>query len=108
MAPKIKPKTALTQKRLEEKIDKLILSAKLNERNADEDILMQSFHHRLGVNIEYAYDVNEKEIDKIVRALDRTFGMFEADDDKINYVKVDKTTSNGEQLKWNWRKACYS
>ena len=86
MAPKIKLKTSLTQKRLEEKIDKLILGAKLNERNPDDDILMQSFHHRLGVNIEYAYDVNEKEIDKIVRALDRTFGIFEADDDKRNYV----------------------
>ena len=86
MAPKIKPKTALTQKRLEEKIDKLILSAKLNERNADDDILMQSFHNMRGVNIEYAYDVNEKEIDKIVRSLDRTFGLFEADDVKRNYV----------------------
>ena len=86
MASKIKPKTSLTQKRLEEKIDKLILSAKLNERNADDDILMQSFHNMRGVNIEYAYDVNEKEIDKIVRSLDRTFGLFEADDVKRNYV----------------------
>ena len=86
MASKIKAKTSLTQKRLEEKIDKLILSAKLNERNADDDILMQSFHNMRGVNIEYAYDVNEKEIDKIVRSLDRTFGLFEADDVKRNYV----------------------
>jgi hypothetical protein len=85
-------KTALTQKRLEEKIDKLILGAKLNERNADDDILMQSFHHRLGVNIEYAYNVNEKEIDKIVRALDRTFGILEADDNKRNYV-IGKSTN---------------
>jgi len=85
-------KTALTQKRLEEKIDKLILGAKLNERNADDDILMQSFHHRLGVNIEYAYNVNEKEIDKIVRALDRTFGILEANDIKRNYV-IGKSTN---------------
>ena len=85
-------KTALTQKRLEEKIDKLILGAKLNERNANDDILMQSFYHRLGVNIEYAYDVNEKEIDKIVRALDRTFGILEADDNKRNYV-IGKSTN---------------
>ena len=85
-------KTALTQKRLEEKIDKLILGAKLNERNADDDILMQSFHHRLGVNIEYAYNVNEKEIDKIVRALDRTFGILDADDNKRNYV-IGKSTN---------------
>jgi len=86
MASKIKPKTSLTQKRLEEKIDKLILSAKLNDQNPDGDILMQSFHNMRGVNIEYAYDVNEKEIDKIVRSLDRTFGLFEADDVKRNYV----------------------
>ena len=79
-------KQSLTQKRLEEKIDKLILSAKLNDQNPDGDILMQSFHNMRGVNIEYAYDVNEKEIDKIVRSLDRTFGLFEADDVKRNYV----------------------
>ena len=52
MASKIKPKTSLTQKRLEEKIDKLILSAKLNDQNPDGDILMQSFHNMRGVNIE--------------------------------------------------------
>ena len=86
MAPKIKPKTALTQKRLEEKIDKLILGAKLDGQNSNGDILMQYFGNMRGVNIDYAYDVNEKEIDKIVRALDRTFGIFEADDDKRNYV----------------------
>ena len=43
MAPKIKPKTALTQKRLEEKIDKLILGAKLDGQNSNGDILMQYY-----------------------------------------------------------------
>ena len=47
---------------------------------------------RLGVNIEYAYNVNEKEIDKIVRALDRTFGILDADDNKRNYV-IGKSTN---------------
>ena len=91
-------KTALTQKRLEEKIDKLILGAKLNERNRDGDILMQSFHNMRGVNIEYAYDINEKEIDKIVRALDRTFGIIEADDKKRNYM-IGKS-SNKKRLRF--------
>ena len=91
-------KTALTQKRLEEKIDKLILGAKLNERNRDGDILMQSFHHMRGVNIEYAYDINEKEIDKIVRALDRTFGIIESDDKKRNYM-IGKS-SNKKRLRF--------
>ena len=102
MAPKIKPKTALTQKRLEEKIDKLILGAKLDGQNSNGDILMQYFGNMRGVNIDYAYDVNEKEIDKIVRALDRTFGIFEADDDKRNYV-IGKS-SNKKTLRFRKQK----
>ena len=80
-------KQALSQKRLEEKLEKLIINAKLDGRNSDGDILMQPAYHRLGVNIEYAYDVDEKEIDKIVRSLSRTFGLLDTDTDgKRSYV----------------------
>ena len=47
---------------------------------------MQSTSHRLGVNIEYAYDVDEKKIDSIVRSLSATFGILEADKDKRVYT----------------------
>ena len=85
-------KQSLTQKRLEEQIDKLIIKAKLDGQNSSGDQLMHPMPHSLGVNIDYAYDVNEKEIDKIVRAVDRTFGIFESDEDKKLYM-VGKSTN---------------
>ena len=79
-------KRALSQSILEKKLDELIIKNKLDGRNADDDILMQSTSHRLGVNIEYAYDVDEKKIDSIVRSLSATFGILEADKDKRVYT----------------------
>ena len=80
-------KQALSQKRLEKKLDELIIKNKLDGRNADDDILMQPTYHRLGVNIEYAYDVDEKKIDSIVRSLSATFGLLDTDTDgKRSYV----------------------
>ena len=91
-------KQSLTQKRLEEQIDKLIIKAKLDGQNSSGDQLMHPMPHSLGVNIDYAYDVNEKEIDKIVRAVDRTFGIFESDEDKKLYM-VGKS-SNKKRLRF--------
>ncbi len=47
---------------------------------------MSSAGYSLGVNVEYTYDVDEKEIDKMVRAVDRKYGLMESDDVKRHYV----------------------
>ena len=79
-------KQALSQQRLEKKIEEQIIKKKLEYKNADDDILMQPTYHRLGVNVEYAYDVDEKKIDGIVRSLSSTFGILQADKDKRVYI----------------------
>jgi len=79
-------KQALSQQRLEKKIEEQIIKQKLDGRNADDDILMQPTYHRLGVNVEYAYDVDEAKIDSIVRSLSSTFGILQADKDKRVYI----------------------
>ena len=79
-------KRALSQKILEKKLDELIVKNKLDGKNSAEDTLMQPTSHRLGINVEYAYDVDEKKIDSIVRSLSTTFGILEADKDKRVYT----------------------
>ena len=66
------------------------------------NILMQPLPNKLGVNIDYAYDVNEKEIDKIARALDRKFGIIDIDDDTKSYI-IGKT-SNKKRLRFRKQK----
>ena len=95
-------KASLTQNRLEEELTKLIIRAKLDGTNSDGDILMQPLPNKLGVNIDYAYDVNEKEIDKIARALDRKFGIIDIDDDTKSYI-IGKTT-NKKRLRFRKQK----
>ena len=80
------PKRALSQKILEKKLDELIIKNKLDGKNSTDDTLMQPTPHRLGINVEYAYDVDEKKIDSIVRSLSTTFGILEADKDKRVYT----------------------
>ena len=79
-------KRALSQKILEKKLDELIVRNKLDGKNSADDTLMQPTSHRLGINVEYAYDVDEKKIDSIVRSLSTTFGILEADKDKRAYT----------------------
>ena len=79
-------KRALSQKILEKKLDELIIKNKLDGKNSSDDTLMQPTSHRLGINVEYAYDVDEKKIDSIVRSLSTTFGILEANKDKRVYI----------------------
>ena len=79
-------KRALSQKILEKKLDELIVRNKLDGKNSADDTLMQPTSHRLGINVEYAYDVDEKKIDSIVRSLSTTFGILEANKDKRVYI----------------------
>ena len=79
-------KRSLSQSLLEKKLNELIIKNKLDGKNADDDTLMQPTSHRLGINVEYAYDVDEKKIDSIVRSLSATYGILDSDKDKRSYV----------------------
>ena len=79
-------KRALSQKILEKKLNELIIKNKLDGKNSSDDTLMQPTSHRLGINVEYAYDVDEKKIDSIVRSLSTTFGTLDANKDKRVYI----------------------
>ena len=79
-------KTALRQHNLYDSINQLIVKEKLDQRNSQENVMMSCKENRLGVNVEYTYDVDQKKIDKIVRAIDRKYGIMESDDVKRQYV----------------------
>ena len=66
-------KTALRQHNLYDSINQLIVKEKLDQRNSQENVMMSCKENRLGVNVEYTYDVDQKKIDKIVRAIDRKY-----------------------------------
>ena len=55
-------KSALSQIKLEKKLEEQILKQKLDGRNADGDMWMDPISHRLGINVTYAYDVDEKKL----------------------------------------------
>ena len=86
-------KRSLSQSILEKKLNELIIKNKLDGKNADDDTLMQPTSHRLGINVEYAYDVDEKKIDSIVRSLSATYGILDSDKDKRSYVIGNKPST---------------
>ena len=80
-------KTALRQSNLYDSINQLIVKEKLDQKNSQENVMMScDTENRLGVNVQYTYDVDQKKIDKIVRAIDRKYGIIESDDVKRKYV----------------------
>ena len=96
-------KTALTQTRLHDSINELILKQKLDGENSEGHRKMSSAGYSLGVNVEYTYDVDEKEIDKMVRAVDRKYGLMESDDIKRHYV-VGRGSGTKKRLRFHKQK----
>ena len=86
-------KSALSQLKLEKKLEEQILKQKLDGVNADGDKWMDPISHRLGINVTYAYDVDEKKIDSIVRSLSATYGILDADKDKRVYTIGNKPST---------------
>jgi len=100
---KIMGKAAVTQSRLEESIQSLIVSNKLDGENGEGNKMMSSTGYSLGVNVEYTYDVDQKKIDKMVRAIDKTYGLMESDDDKKHYV-VGRGSGAKKRLRFHQQK----
>ncbi len=96
-------KAAVTQSRLEESIQSLIVSNKLDGENGEGNKMMSSTGYSLGVNVEYTYDVDQKKIDKMVRAIDKTYGLMESDDDKRHYV-VGRGSGAKKRLRFHQQK----
>ena len=79
-------KDAVTQSRLEDSIHDLIVSNKLDGENSEGNRMMSSTGYSLGVNVEYTYDVDQKKLDNIVRAIDKKYGIMDRDDVERHYV----------------------
>ena len=96
-------KSALTQARLEDSIEKLIVSNKLDGENSEGNKMMSSTGYSLGVNVEYTYDVDQKKIDNMVRAIEKTYGLQDVDDDKRHYV-VGRGSGTKKRLRFHQQK----
>jgi len=96
-------KSALTQSRLEDSIHKLIVKQKLDGENSEGNRMMSSTGYSLGVNVEYTYDVDQKKLDNIVRAIDRTYGILDGDDVKRHYV-VGRGSGTKKRLRFHQQK----
>ena len=96
-------KAAVTQARLEESIQKLIISNKLDGENSEGNKMMSSTGYSLGVNVEYTYDVDQKKIDSIVREIEKTYGLVDVDNDKRHYV-VGRGSGTKKRLRFHQQK----
>ena len=79
-------KAAVTQARLEDSIHELIVHNKLDGENGEGNRMVSSTGYRDGVNVEYTYDVDQKKLDSIVRAIDTKYGILDRDDVQRHYV----------------------
>ena len=96
-------KTLVTQARLEDSIEKLIVSNKLDGENSEGNKMMSSTGYSLGVNVEYTYDVDQKKIDNMVRAIEKTYGLQDVDDVKRHYV-VGRGSGTKKRLRFHQQK----
>ena len=96
-------KTALRQHNLYDSINELIVKEKLDQKNSQENVMMSCNEYSLGVNVEYTYDVDQKKIDKIVREIDKKYGIVKSDDVKRHYV-VGRTSGSKKRLRFHQQK----
>ena len=96
-------KAAVTQSRLEDSINELIVKQKLDGENSEGNRMMSSTGYSLGVNVEYTYDVDQKKVDTIVREISKKYGIIESDDVKRHYV-VGRGSGTKKRLRFHQQK----